>query len=95
MDDASDDMKVYHYDFRGSVTSITDKEGTVIASYSYSTYGYRTTEFGDENEIIGYNGIDGVLTDPNGLYYMRMRYYCVELDRFISSEKTPTSISGE
>ena len=33
-----------------------------------------------------YNGRDGVVTDDNGLIYMRARYYSPELRRFINSD---------
>lgn len=34
----------------------------------------------------GYNGRDGVLTDPNGLYFMRARYYSPDQRRFVSKD---------
>ncbi|GAC44187.1 Rhs family protein, partial [Paenibacillus popilliae ATCC 14706] len=33
-----------------------------------------------------YNGRDGVMTDPNGLYYMRARYYNPEIKRFVNRD---------
>ena len=77
---------IYHYDYRGSTTSLTDTEGNIIAAYSYGTYGDCTKEevaytsdiFGQDEEvdtIFRYNGRDGVVTDSNGMYYMRSRYY--------------------
>ena len=33
-----------------------------------------------------YNGQYGVTTDSNGLYYMRARYYNVEIKRFINQD---------
>ncbi|WP_425622172.1 RHS repeat-associated core domain-containing protein [Desulforudis sp. Tu-874] len=33
-----------------------------------------------------YNGRDGVMTDANGLYYMRARYYDPEIRRFTSKD---------
>ena len=35
--------------------------------------------------IFGYNGRDGVVTDANGLLYMRARYYSPNLRRFVNS----------
>ena len=33
-----------------------------------------------------YNGRDGVMTEENGLLYMRVRYYSPELKRFINAD---------
>ena len=43
--------------------------------------------------IVGYNGRDGVITDANGLLYMRARYYSPELRRFINADIIPGEIS--
>ena len=37
-----------------------------------------------------YNGQFGVTTDGNGLYYMRARYYNVDIKRFINQDVLPT-----
>ena len=44
--------------------------------------------------IFGYNGRDGVITDANGLLYMRARYYSPELRRFINADIVPGEISN-
>ena len=44
--------------------------------------------------IFGYNGRDGVITDYNGLLYMRARYYSPELRRFINADIVPGEISN-
>ena len=36
--------------------------------------------------IFGYKGRDGVITDHNGLIYMRARYYAPELRRFLNAD---------
>ena len=33
-----------------------------------------------------YNCRDGVMSDENGLYYMRARYYHPEIERFINAD---------
>ena len=43
--------------------------------------------------IFGYNGRDGVVTDKNGLIYMRARYYSPEHRRFINADIIHGSIS--
>ena len=44
-----------------------------------------TTEFNPEIRFL-YNGQLGVVTDDNGLYYMRARYYNPEIKRFINQD---------
>ncbi len=44
--------------------------------------------------IFGYNGRDGVVTDRNGLIYMRARYYSPEMKRFINADIIPGKLSN-
>ncbi|QTL37571.1 RHS repeat-associated core domain-containing protein [Pseudoalteromonas viridis] len=82
----------FHYDYRGSVVAISDKEGEVVARYGYTPFGKRfdAPGFEEQNQAIttpfGYNGRDGVITDNNSLIYMRARYYSPELRRFVSKD---------
>jgi RHS repeat-associated protein len=76
----------YHYDFRGSTTALTDEDGNVIARYNYGPYGELVESTGYEETPFLYNGRDGVMTDANGLYYMRARYYNPEIKRFINQD---------
>lgn len=41
-----------------------------------------------------YDGRDGVVTDTNGLLYMRARYYSPEMRRFINADIVPGKISN-
>ena len=36
--------------------------------------------------IFGYNGRDRVVTDKNGLIYMRVRYYSPDMRRFVNAD---------
>ena len=64
----------YHYDNIGSTTLITSKDGRVAERFAYGTYGELLTEVVNNIRFL-YNGSYGVVTDSNGLYYMRARYY--------------------
>jgi len=88
------DECVFHYDLRGSVTAITNMDGQVTDRYNYSTYGTQTHEQGTSDTIFGYCGRDGVLTENNGLLYMRARYYSPELKRFINADVVKGSIAN-
>ncbi len=54
-------------------------------------YIYRT---GTGDIILGYNGRDGVVTDTNGLCYMRARYYSPDMRRFINADIIAGKISN-
>ena len=79
-------FKTYHYDLRGSTVAITNMSGTVTDTFTYDTYGRMTSRTGSTFVIFGYNGRDGVVTDVNGLIYMRARYYSPELRRFVNAD---------
>jgi RHS repeat-associated protein len=82
----------YHYDYRGSTVALTADNGTVTDRIEYSLYGSMTYRVGTDDTPFLYNGRYGVMTDPNGLLYMRARYYNPYLCRFISAD--PSGFSG-
>ena len=59
-----------------------------------SCYGKITHRTGTSKVIFGYNGRDGVVTDANGLIYMRARYYSPELRRFVNADIIAGEISN-
>ena len=79
-------FKTYHFDSRGSTVAITDESGNVTDTFAYDTYGKLISRTGSNFVIFGYNGRDGVVTDKNGLIYMRARYYSPEMKRFINAD---------
>lgn len=84
-------FKTYHFDYRGSTVAMTDINGNITDTFKYDTYGKMTEHIGNSFVIFGYNGRDGVVTDRNGLLYMRARYYSPDMHRFINAD----IISGE
>ena len=50
------------------------------------TYGRLENRTGTSAIIFLYNGRDGVVTDSNGLLYMRARYYSPVLKRFVNAD---------
>ncbi|KQN96159.1 RHS repeat-associated core domain-containing protein [Paenibacillus sp. Leaf72] len=82
----------YHYDLRGSTTLLTDENGRVTDRYTYGLYGEREHHEGTTRQPFCYNGRDGVMTDPNGLYYMRARYYHTGIKRFLNRDVLRGSI---
>ena len=83
---SGDEYMVYHYDYRGSVVAITDIDGNVTATAKYDAYGYVISKTATGDRTVGYNGSDGVLTDSDGLLYMRARYYSPVLKRFLNCD---------
>lgn len=89
----SSGFKTYHYDNRGSVVAMVDAYGMVTDTFEYDTYGKVTQHIGSSNTIFRYNGRDGVVTDENGLIYMRARYYSPEKRRFVNADVLHGQIS--
>ena len=87
-------FKTYHYDYRGSTVAITDNQGNITDRFKYNTYGKVIEHTGNSDVIFKYNGRDSVITEPNGLYYMRARYYSPDFMRFINADIVAGSISN-
>ena len=87
-------FKTYHFDYRGSTVAITDISGNITDTFKYDTYGKVTEHIGDSFVIFGYNGRDGVVTDKNGLIYMRARYYSPAMRRFVNADIIHDEISN-
>ena len=87
-------FKTYHFDCRGSTIAITDASGNITDTFVYDTYGKLINRTGTNKAIFGYNGRDGVVTDDNGLIYMRARYYSPEMRRFINADIVAGEISN-
>ena len=58
----------------------------ITDTFEYDTYGKMIFRTGTSKVIFGYNGRDGVVTEDNGLIYMRARYYSPEMRRFINAD---------
>ena len=87
-------FKTYHFDCRGSTIAITDASCNITDTFAYDTYGKIISRTGTSKVIFGYNGRDGVVTDDNGLIYMRARYYSPEMKRFINADIVAGAISN-
>ena len=93
-EEVSNTFKTYHFDSRGSTIAITDSLGNITDTFAYDTYGKRVSHTGSNDIIFGYNGRDGVVTDKNGLIYMRARYYSPVMKRFINADIVAGGISN-
>ena len=93
-EEVNNTFKTYHFDCRGSTIAITDASGNITDTFTYDTYGKLLTRTGTSKVIFGYNGRDGVVTDDNGLIYMRARYYSPEMKRFINADIVAGKLSN-
>ncbi len=84
--DNGKDYFSYHFNNVGSTMAVTDARGSVVETYNYTPYGELIDGEYREDIPFLYNGQYGVTTDSNGLYYMRARYYNVEIKRFINQD---------
>ena len=84
--------RTYHYDYRSSTVALTDGNGMPTDQVSYSPSGMMTYRAGTTATPFLYNGRYGVMTDSNGLLYMRARYYNPYLCRFINAD--PAGFGG-
>jgi RHS repeat-associated protein len=82
----------YHFDCRGSTVALTDGNGNPTDLIEYSPYGMTTFRYGTNDTPFLYNGRYGVQTDPNGLLYMRARYYNPYISRFLNPD--PSGFAG-
>ena len=82
----------YHFDIRGSTVALTDKNGNLTDLIEYSPYGATTYRAGTNDTPFCFNGQFGVQTDPNGLLYMRARYYSPYICRFLNPD--PSGFAG-
>jgi RHS repeat-associated protein len=90
---AATNTLTYHYDYRGSTVALTDGTGTnVTDQIEYSAYATMTIRTGTNDTPFLFNGRYGVMTDPNGLLYMRARYYNPYICRFVNPD--PSGFSG-
>ncbi len=83
--ETGDEYLSYHFDFRGSTVALTDSSGQVTESFQYSPYGLLLSGDASKTPFL-FNGMYGVMTDSNNLYYMRARFYSPEIRRFVNQD---------
>ncbi|MFZ7945027.1 MULTISPECIES: RHS repeat protein [Bacillaceae] len=85
-DGAFDNMYFfYHYDKRGSVTSILDLDAKRVKGYGYDEFG-ETEEVGSKSFLNEVKFTGAVHDTATGLYYMNARHYNPDTGRFISQD---------
>lgn len=82
-EDTPDGLRVFHYDERGNTVAVSDASGEVSGTIAYGPYGEIYNRTGSADTIFLQNGLFGVVTGPQGLCYMRYRWYSPEIKRFL------------
>jgi RHS repeat-associated protein len=84
-------IRIHHYDYRGSTVALSGPSGSVTGTVSYGPFGEIGDRTGSVDSLFLYNGLFGVMTAPNGLNYMRFRWYSPQIKRFLS----PDAVFGD
>lgn len=80
-------------DNRGDILNLLDEAGTVRGTMSYGDYGAVTKTTGTVDTPFKYAGRLGVITDNNGLVYLKTRYYNPRLMRFMNRDTVAGSVT--
>ena len=75
----------YHTDGLGSITELTDTIGTIIQSYTYSSFGKIESQL-DPNFVQPYTFTAREFDPETGLYYYRARSYDPLIGRFLQQD---------
>lgn len=84
--------KTYHGNQVGSTMAITDDNENVTDRVNYAPYGAVVARTGTTDTPFLFNGEWGVMTEANGLLFMRARYYNPRLMRFLNAD--PIGFAG-
>ena len=79
-----DAVSYYHSDGLGSISSLTDEEGNIIATYEYDSFGSLIATTGTIKNPFRYTARE--YDEETGLYFYRARYYDPGIGRFISED---------
>ena len=82
----TDELYGYNFDAIGSTIAMTDDSGQIVNAYAYTPFGRITNKQETIAQPFTFVGQHGVMTEPNGFYYMRARYYDPQTGRFISQD---------
>ncbi|MFK5970989.1 MAG: RHS repeat-associated core domain-containing protein [Candidatus Marithrix sp.] len=77
-------MTVQHLQVRTLLTTTTIS-GQITENFQYSPYGLLLSGDASKTPFL-FNGMYGVMTDSNNLYYMRARFYSPDIRRFVNRD---------
>jgi RHS repeat-associated protein len=76
----------YHFNQIGSTVAMTDMTPAMVNQYAYTPFGTIANQTEAIAQPFTFVGQMGVMTESNGFYYMRARYYDPAVRRFISED---------
>jgi len=79
----------YNLDGLGSVSNLTNVNGTVEETYSYDAWGNALTATGSVGTKNKFRFTGQALDPASGLYFLRARYYDQTSGRFLSKDRVP------
>lgn len=85
-EDLFGNILVYHYDSRGNTVAMSDSSGQVAVTLGYGPFGEFAGMTGTTDTPFRFGGMYGALTDPEGLVYLRFRWYHPMIRRFLSED---------
>jgi RHS repeat-associated protein len=89
---SSGQIYCYHFNAIGSTIAVTDSTQNIVNKYAYTPFGGIANQQEAVAQPFKFVGQYGVMAEPNGLYYMRARYYDPSIGRFISED--PSGFGG-
>ncbi|HHP7229280.1 MAG TPA: RHS repeat-associated core domain-containing protein, partial [Xenococcaceae cyanobacterium] len=90
--DESSTSAFYDFNDLGSTVSLTSSEGQILNQYDYAPFGEEIRELEAIANPFEFVGEFGITEEPNGLDFMRARYYDSLLGRFTSPD--PIGLAG-
>lgn len=84
--EAGGNEKYYHTDPIGSVVALTDSSEMVTDRYAYTPFGSPAGREGTTDNPFTYVGGYGIMTEADGLYFMRARFYEPLTARFFAKD---------
>ncbi len=85
-------MYIYHFNAVGSTIAMTDSSQNMVNKYAYDPFGNVVNQVETIPQSFKFVGQFGVMTESNGFYYMKARYYDPSVGRFVSED--PSGFEG-
>jgi RHS repeat-associated protein len=87
-----EEAEYYTYDGIGNTVGMTTSGGALVEPYVYGPFGSKLGGEGESTNRLLHIGQYGVLSDANGLCFMRARFYDPIIGRFLSED--PIGLAG-
>jgi len=89
---ADGSVRYFHYNSRGDTIALSDENARITDKYAYDEFGRILSSEGSTSNPFKFVGKYGVISENDGLYFMRARYYDAHVGRFLSED--PQGFSG-